>query len=212
VRDQRDNRREYLAPPLRRSDLAADPVEQFERWFGEALAATPELAHQMSLATATRDGMPSVRVVLLKHFDAAGFCFYSDSGSQKGRELTANPRAAACLHWPVFERQVRLAGAVAQMTAAESDAYFASRPADSRLSAAASSQSEPVADRSVLEARVAALRGRYPDGDVPRPAGWFGYRLMPEELEFWQGQPGRLHDRFRYRREAAGWCIERLQP
>jgi len=140
VRDQRDNRREYLAPPLRRSDLAADPVEQFERWFGEALAATPELAHQMSLATATRDGMPSVRVVLLKHFDAAGFCFYSDSGSQKGRELTANPRAAACLHWPVFERQVRLAGAVAQMTAAESDAYFASRPADSRLSAAASSQ------------------------------------------------------------------------
>jgi len=212
MRDQRGNRREYVAPPLRRRDLAADPVAQFERWFGEALEASPDLAHQMTLATATPDGMPSVRVVLLKHFDGAGFCFYSDAGSQKGRELAANPRAAACLHWPAFERQVRLAGAVERMSAAESDGYFATRPLDSRLSAAASSQSEPVADRAALDARVAALRSAHPDGDVPRPARWFGYRLLPDVFEFWQGQPGRLHDRFRYLREGADWRIERLQP
>lgn len=212
MKNQRDTRRDYEAPPLRRDSLAGDPLEQFERWFGDAAGADLQDATAMALATAGADGQPSVRIVLLKHFDAAGFCFYSDYRSGKGRDLAENPLASCLFHWREFERQVRLSGPVSKLDADDASAYFASRPADSRFSAAASHQSATIASREALEARVAELRQRHPDGQVPRPADWGGYRLQPHSYEFWQGREGRLHDRFRYRWAGEAWRIERLQP
>lgn len=212
MHDQRDNRREYAAPALRRSNLAADPLVQFQRWLADALDAGLADATAMALATADGAGVPSVRIVLLKHFDTSGFCWYTDYRSRKSRDLADNPHASALFHWRELHRQVRLTGTVERLDAAAADAYFHSRPEQSRLSAAASVQSAPVADRATLEQRVAELRRRFPEGRVPRPEAWGGFRLMPEEYEFWQGREGRLHDRFRFSRRGEGWQVERLQP
>lgn len=213
MKDQRQTRREYAAEGLRRSSLAADPLAQFQRWLGEALDAGLQDATAMALATADTAGWPSVRIVLLKHFDQAGFCWYTDYRSQKGRELADNPRASGLFHWRELDRQVRITGRVTRVDERTSDEYFSSRPLDSRLSAAASEQSAPVADRWTLEARVAELTERHPDGAVPKPAAWGGYLLSPHSYEFWQGRVGRLHDRFHYRLEDDGtWTVQRLQP
>ena len=213
MKDQRDNRRDYAAHWLRRSNLAADPLEQFQRWFAEALDAGIKDATAMALATADEQGRPSVRIVLLKHFDEAGFCWYTDYRSQKGRELAQNPRASCLFHWRELDRQVRLSGTVTRLDQRAATNYFDSRPADSRFSAAASTQSAPVDDRAALEARVAELRRRHPDGRVPKPHQWGGYCLSPAGYEFWQGREGRLHDRFRFTRDHSGaWVAQRLQP
>ncbi len=194
---------------LRRSDLDPDPLAQFAAWFlaaGEAGVPVPEA---MALATATPDGAPSARMVLLKGFDERGLVFFTSYGSRKGRELAANPRAALLFHWQPLGRQVRVEGAVSRVPVDESESYFRSRPLGSRLSAIASDQSEPVAARAELEARVAALEG---DAYPPRPASWGGYVLAPAAYEFWQHRDDRLHDRFRYERDGGGWRIDRLQP
>ena len=176
------------------------PLEQFARWFDEA-----GRDDRMALATATSDGRPSVRMVLLKEFGEDGFVFFSGYESRKGRELAENPRGALLFHWP--GRQVRVDGPVERVSAEESDAYWQTRPAASRRSAAASRQSEPIESRTALEARVAAV-----PAEPPRPAGWGGYRLVPETIEFWEHRDDRLHDRHRWTREHHGWRLERLQP
>lgn len=207
-------RREYARQGLRRRDLAADPVEQFLKWLSEAKAAVPEDFTSMVLATADRSGRPSARVVLLKGCDARGFVFYSNHDSRKGRELQDNPRAALVFYWSAFDRQVRVEGRVEGVADEESDAYFQSRPLGARIGAWASRQSEPIASREALEEAVREVEARFGDGPVPRPEGWGGYRVVPDEIEIWQGRTNRLHDRFRYRRlpEGGGWTIDRLSP
>ena len=199
------------SPPLRRADLDPDPLRQFAAWYSQAADAvdTPEA---VVLATATSSGGPSARMVLLKGFDQRGFVFYTNYFSRKGQEIAQNPRAAMLFHWSPLGRQVRVEGAVHRIDAAESDAYFKTRPPGSRLSAAASPQSRPVASRDVLETAVAELASRYPDGAVPRPDEWGGLRLVASRFEFWQHGDDRLHDRFTYRREGEGWAVERLGP
>jgi len=199
--------------PLRRCDLDPDPLRQFAHWFAEAEAAGIRYANAMAVATAAPDGSPSVRMVLLRGFDERGFVFYTNYESQKGRELAANPRAALLFYWDPLERQVRISGWVVKVSSQESDEYFRSRPYGSQLSAWASRQSEPIAGREELEARHAELATQFPEGQVPRPPFWGGYRVVPEQFEFWQGRRDRLHDRFRYTRQPDGsWLIERLQP
>ena len=206
-------RREYQREALGESDVAADPVEQFARWWRDALSAEVPEPDAMTLATADASGRPSGRIVLLKGFDDRGFVFYTNYESRKGRELAANPYAALVLFWGVLERQVRLEGRVTRVSPEESDAYFASRPPASRIGALASRQSELLASRAALEARVAALEAHYGGGEIPRPEHWGGYRLEPDAVEFWQGRRSRLHDRIRYRRETGGvWVRERLSP
>ena len=205
-------RREYRAAGLDRDQLDDDPVAQFGRWFGEAERADLIEPNAMTLATASPAGRPSARVVLLKGFGPDGFVFYSNYASRKGEELAANPHAALVFWWPPLERQVRLEGRVERTTTEESEAYWASRPLGSRLAALASAQSQVLADREELVRRVEELAARHRDGDVPLPEAWGGYRLVPEAFEFWQGQPNRLHDRFRYTRRQDGWLVERLSP
>jgi pyridoxamine 5'-phosphate oxidase len=175
--------------------MATDPHALFDAWLAEARADEPHDPEAVALATAGTDGQPSVRMVLLKGHDARGFVFYSNSGSRKGRELAANPRAALLFHWKSLRRQVRIEGAVAPTSAAEADAYFATRSRDSRLGAWASDQSQPLASRAIFEARYAALAADYAGRDVPRPAYWWGYRLVPDRIEFWTDRPHRLHER-----------------
>jgi pyridoxamine 5'-phosphate oxidase len=192
---------------LRRRELDADPARQFERWYAEA-AAAQQWPERTAVATATKDGAPSLRMVLLKSFDERGLVFFTHTTSRKGRELTANPRAALLLYWDSLGRQVRVEGDVEQVSAAESDAYFATRPPGAQAGAVVSRQSEVLASRDELEARVAVLDA----ADVVRPETWGGFRVRPDAWEFWQHRDDRLHDRFRYRREGTAWVIERLYP
>lgn len=211
--DQRSRRREYGTATLKRVDLAADPLRQFAAWLDDAVAHGAVDATAMALATAGAGGMPSVRIVLLKHFDANGLCWYTDYRSLKGTELAENPFASALFYWREQDRQVRITGSVERLSVAESAAYFESRPSDSRYAAAASVQSAPVANREALEQTVQALRQAHAPDALPRPPDWGGYRLHPVEYEFWQGRLGRLHDRFSYRMRGSGlWDIVRLQP
>ena len=188
-----------------------DPYSQFAKWYDEARAAVRPLPDAAALATSTARGSPSLRMVLLKGFDAHGFVFYTNYRSRKGRELARNPRGTLLFYWGSLERQVRVEGRIEKVPARESDEYFATRPRGSQLSAWASAQSEVVAGRAALERRFAAFARKHPES-VPRPPHWGGYRLAPEEIEFWQGQEDRLHDRILYRLARGRWRIERLAP
>ncbi|MBD8606628.1 pyridoxamine 5'-phosphate oxidase [Aeromicrobium sp. CFBP 8757] len=206
-------RSEYARDGLDETTAGDDPVALFTRWIDEAVEAGVHEPNAMALATATTDGRPSSRIVLLKGFDARGLVFFTGYGSRKGRELTDNPFAAATMLWHPLQRQVRVEGAVTRVAAEESDAYFSSRPRGSQVGAAASPQSEPIADRGVLERRVADVEQAFADRDVERPEQWGGYRIAIGSIEFWQGRVGRLHDRLRYTQTADGtWTRERLAP
>ena len=229
-------RREYNLTGLRRKDLEADPILQFKRWFEQArgvrasgrvrrfcvrlykrllLMSGAELLdlNAMTLATADKEGRPSARIVLLKAVDDRGFVFYTNYDSRKGQELAENPQAALVFYWSDQERQVCVAGEVSKLPAAESDAYWRSRPRGSNLGALASRQSAVVRDRAALEANWKELDAQYPGEELPRPAFWGGYLLGPKRIEFWQGRPNRLHDRFRYTKQAdKTWTVERLSP
>jgi pyridoxamine 5'-phosphate oxidase len=205
--------RQYSLAGLDLPDLDPDPIRQFERWFNEAKAAGLLDANAMTVATATPDGIPSARVVLLKGLDERGFTFFTNYDSPKGRDLAANPIAALTFYWAALERQVRIVGKVSRVSREESDSYFHSRPLGSQLGAAISHQSSVIADRSVIEQELVKLEATVVDGQVPLPDFWGGYRVAPDSLEFWQGRPSRLHDRLRYRRgENGAWVIERLSP
>jgi pyridoxamine 5'-phosphate oxidase len=194
-------------------EFERDPLEQFKRWFAEAVDAGVELPEAMTLATATPNGTPSARMVLLKGVDERGFLFFTNYESRKGRELAENPRAALVFHWPqVPRRQVLVNGPVQQLPEDESAAYFRTRPVGSRLAALASRQSTVIPGRDALERAYAEVEREHPGNEVPRPPWWGGYVLRPDTLEFWQNRPNRLHDRLRYRRSGEEWILERLSP
>jgi pyridoxamine 5'-phosphate oxidase len=197
---------------LREAEAAGDPLEQFRRWYADAEAAGIRAPHAMALATATPDARPSVRMVLLKGFDAEGFVFFTGYVSRKGAELDANPQAALLFYWDPLGRQARIEGRVERISDDESDSYFATRPRGAQLAASASRQSAVLAGRDEFDARVDELERDYAGADVPRPEHWGGYRLRPEAYEFWQHREDRLHDRLRYRRHGKAWAIERLSP
>jgi pyridoxamine 5'-phosphate oxidase len=231
-----DLRREYNLAGLRRRDLVADPIEQFKQWFDQASGARasgqvrrfliriykslmliggvePTEINAMTLATADKEGRPSARVVLLKGVDARGFIFYTNYDSRKGQEIQENPNAALVFYWSGLEREVTVAGKVTRLPEAESEAYFKSRPRGSRIGAWASAQGTAVPDRAFLEQRWAEFEAKHPGEEVPKPPHWGGYVLSPERIEFWQGRPNRLHDRFRYSRQPdKSWKLERLAP
>lgn len=231
-----DIRREYTLAGLRRKDMDADPILQFKKWFEQAsgartsgrvlkffvnlykslllvTGAEPMDVNAMTLATVDKEGRPSARVVLLKGVDDRGFIFYTNYNSRKGQELAGNPQAAVVFYWADLERQVCIAGQVQQLPPAESETYFNSRPRGSRIAAWASDQSQVVRDRAELEAKWQRLETQYPGQQVPKPPHWGGYVLVPRRIEFWQGRPNRLHDRFRYTRQPdSQWQIERLSP
>jgi pyridoxamine 5'-phosphate oxidase len=201
-----------FAKPLNERDLDPDPLGQFAAWFREAEQAGIRAPEAMAVATATPDGAPSVRMVLMKGYDERGFVFYSNYESRKGRELLDNPRAALLFHWDTLGRQVRIEGPVEQLGIEDSERYIRSRPRGSQLSALASPQSQPVADRNELERLVGELAALNEDGELPLPEHWGGYRVRPETYEFWQHRDDRLHDRLVYTRQDGGWAIQRLAP
>jgi pyridoxamine 5'-phosphate oxidase len=206
-------RRPYGARRLRRADLQADPLEQFGLWLNEALDAGMVEPNAMSLATAWKDGRPSVRTVLLKSMDARGFVFYTNLESRKARQLEENPRASLLFPWLALERQVIVTGSVSRVTTSEVSNYFAIRPRDSQISAWASRQSREIASRTILENEWESIERKFANKKVPLPPFWGGYRVAPETIEFWQGGRNRLHDRFEYRRESNGsWTVQRLAP
>ena len=193
-------------------DQATDPFALFALWFEDAQRSEPNDPNAMALATATASGAPSVRIVLLKGHDSQGFVFYTNTASRKGDELAANPAASLCFHWKSLRRQIRIDGSVAPVTASEADAYFASRPRDSRIGAWASDQSRPLDTRGALEARIAQYDAKFPGDAVPRPPHWSGYRLAPARFEFWHDRPFRLHDRITFTADPGGWSRARLYP
>jgi pyridoxamine 5'-phosphate oxidase len=207
-----DLRRDYALARLDERDVGPDPIVQFTRWLEQAVAAEVFEPTAMTLATADASGMPDARMVLLKGIDDGGFVFYTDYRSRKATELAANPRAALVFFWPELERQVRVAGPVERVSRAATEAYFRSRPRGSRLGAWASVQSSVIAGRDVLEERLRAAEERHAGTEVAVPDHWGGFRVVPVEMELWQGRSSRLHDRIRYRRDGSAWAVERLSP
>lgn len=207
-----DIRTEYSRASLTEADVHPNPIEQFSKWFSEAISAQVPEANAMTVSTVNAKGRPSSRILLIKEFDQRGFTFFTNYNSRKGQELIENPHAAMLFFWIELERQVRIEGRVERISAAENDAYFQSRPLKSRLGAIASNQSHPVENREALEAKFAEVEKQY--GEHPdRPENWGGFRLIPDYLEFWQGRPSRLHDRIAYTLQADGsWLRQRLQP
>ena len=204
---------QYNADAIDEQSVDRDPLTLFQRWLAEAVAAGIHLAEAMTLATATPDGKPSARLVLLKQADENGFVFFTNYRSMKARELDSNPQAALVFYWPQLERQVRVEGKVARTSAEESDAYFKTRPRESQIGALASPQSEVIASREELQQKADQIERSYEGRDVERPEHWGGYRLHAERIEFWKGRPGRLHDRINYERQTDGsWSISRLAP
>lgn len=206
-----DLRKEYSRASLSESDVQADPIAQFAKWFDEAVTARIPEPNAMSVATVGPNGRPSSRILLIKEFDQRGFTWFTNYESRKGRELQTNRYAALLFHWIELERQVRIEGSVERLSASENDIYFHSRPLQSRLSAIASAQSTKIADREALEARYLKAKEQYGE-HPPRPEHWGGYRLRPDAIEFWQGRPSRLHDRILYSLKNGGWELQRLQP
>ena len=212
-RDPAASRYEHIGKGLRRSDLNPNPIKQFANWFTTAIETGIRDVNAMSLATAGQDAKPSVRIVLLKSFDEDGFVFFTNYESEKGKQLEANPYAALGFYWIELDRQIRISGKVDKISRKESQTYFHSRPVGSQLSAWASRQSAVLDGRRVLDARMEEMNERFADKRVPLPPHWGGYRLKPDNMEFWQGRSNRLHDRFRYTRQSGGsWLIERLAP
>jgi pyridoxamine 5'-phosphate oxidase len=208
-----DLRQNYTLAGLDQNDIDPNPITQFAVWFEQAVEAQLLEPNAMTLATATPEGKPSARIVLLKGFDQRGFVFYTNYHSHKGRELTANNWAALVFWWGELERQVRIEGRVEKVSSQESDAYFQSRPANSQLGAWASNQSQVIPTRQVLDRKLADLAEQYREQSIPRPPHWGGFRVIPETIEFWQGRPNRLHDRLRYSLQTEGvWTVERLSP
>lgn len=206
-------RMQYAHGELHEHQVDTDPIRQFEIWLHEALKAELHEPYAMTLATATPEGMPSARIVLLRHVDERGLTFFTNYDSRKGQELVDNPNAALLFYWGELQRQVRVEGVVSKVTPEESDAYFHSRPVGSQMAAAVSAQSTVIPDRAGLEQAYAAFEGKYQGQTVPCPPNWGGYRLAPQLFEFWQGRLHRLHDRLRYRRrDKGGWLLERLAP
>lgn len=206
-------RKEYTLAGLTENELERNPFEQFKKWFTQAVASDIIEPTAMTLATATRSGKPSARIVLLKSFDEDGFVFFSNYKSRKGRELAANRAAALVFYWAAVERQIRITGTVKKVSRKESEAYFRSRPEGSRVAAWVSKQSQVIDGRSGLEENIARVTARFAKNEIPLPPNWGGYRLVPAEIEFWQGRPSRLHDRLRYSlQKNRSWKIERLSP
>ncbi len=212
-KDLADMRREYRIKPLNREDLDPDPYRQFDRWFNEATKVEAMDANAMSIATATADGQPSIRTVLLKYYDATGFVFYTNLDSRKAVEIAANPQVALLFYWHELHRQVKITGVATKISAADTLRYFSRRPRDSQLGAWVSQQSSIISARSILENKFAEMKMKFANGEVPLPSFWGGYRVKPACMEFWQGRESRLHDRFRYQEtETNRWTVDRLAP
>ena len=212
LKDIANIRKDYIQGVLSEQDILPDAIQQFEKWWSEAIASEIEEPNAMTLATINEQGFPSARIVLVKDISEQGFSFFSNYNSDKGQQINAQNRGALLFFWKELERQVRIEGTIEKLSDADSDAYFASRPRGSRIAAWSSPQSEIIADRSVLDQRAAEFEEKFQNQDVPRPPHWGGYLVRPLSIEFWQGRSSRMHDRLKYIKEGNGWKIERLAP